>query len=60
MREFENEVEDEDILDNCCPSVHYLPHTEFGVTGGCTTCLPFIDPQPSKTVKIEVGKKMPT
>jgi hypothetical protein len=29
----EQDNEDEDVLDNFCPSAHYLAHTEFGVTG---------------------------
>jgi hypothetical protein len=29
----------EDWLHNFCPSAHYLAHTEFEVTGGCSTCL---------------------
>jgi hypothetical protein len=41
-REFEQDFEDEDELDNFCPSAHYHVHTEFGVTGGCSTCLPAI------------------
>ena len=27
---------DQDVLDNCCSSAHYLAHTEFGVEGGCS------------------------